>query len=137
MNILCALTNFVFRRVCCVCFFFAGVTWWTHETFSSQQDTSYACQQVRLSNDVLRCWALCLSMHDISQREVALSCGLYTTLPISHASWDFVIGLARTRNGKDFTFVVVDRFSKMAHFIPCNTSYHASHAPTLLCNEIL
>ena len=50
---------------------------------------------------------------------------------------DFILGLPRTNKGRDNIFVVVDKFSKMAYFIPCHKSDAAANVANLFFHEII
>ena len=94
----------------------------------------------KMKCDVERAYLGCITYRQTKYR--VLPHGLYTPLPVPSAPWvdismDFVLGLPRSRKGRDSIFVVVDRFSNMLHFISCHKTDDATHISNLFFREIV
>jgi len=50
---------------------------------------------------------------------------------------DFIIGLPTTRKGNDSIWVIIDRLTKLAHFIPVKTRYRPPEYTDLYLAEIV
>jgi hypothetical protein len=68
--------------------------------------------------------------------------GLLSPLPIPNKKWeivsmDFITSLPRTKNKYDAIMVVVDKLTKMVHFILCTTDIDARQVARLFFNEVV
>jgi transposase InsO family protein len=52
-------------------------------------------------------------------------------------SMDFIVGLPRTRDGYDSIWVIVDRLTKVVHFIPMKTTYLGAQLAELYMSRIV
>ena len=50
---------------------------------------------------------------------------------------DFVVGLPKTQKGYDSILVIVDRLTKVAHFLPVRTNYGGEKLAQLYVNNIV
>ena len=63
-------------------------------------------------------------------------------MPVPEWKWDelgmdFITGLPRTRSGYDSIRVVVDRLTKVAHFIPVKTTYTSAKLAKIYMTRIV
>jgi len=68
--------------------------------------------------------------------------GLLQPIEIPEWKWegiamDFVTGLPRTQKGYDSVWVIIDRLTKSAHFLPVKTTYTASQYAKIYLEEIV
>ena len=94
----------------------------------------------KMKKDVIRICGRCITCRKAKCK--VMPHRFYTHVPVPSELWvdismDFVLGLPRTKRGRDSIFVVVDRFSKMAHFIPCHKTDDATYIADLFFREIV
>ncbi|WVZ89652.1 LOW QUALITY PROTEIN: hypothetical protein U9M48_036031 [Paspalum notatum var. saurae] len=68
--------------------------------------------------------------------------GLLQPLKVPEWKWeeitmDFIVGLPRTQKGYNSIWVVVDRLTKVTHFIPVNTTYSGAKLAELYISRII
>jgi hypothetical protein len=81
----------------------------------------------RIKRDVVEYVALCDTCQRVKAKHQQ-STGLLQPLQVHEWKWeviamDFIVGLPRTQSGYDSIWVIVDRLTKVAHFIPIKTTY--------------
>ena len=59
------------------------------------------------------------------------------SLKIFGRIYEFCVGTSSYTKGCDSIFIVVDRFSKMAQFIPYHKTFNASHMAKLFLQEVM
>jgi hypothetical protein len=91
--------------------------------------------------DIARFIAYCDTCQRI-KAEHQKPAGLLQPLPIPVWKWDeigmdFVVGLPKTQKGHDSIWVIVDRLTKVAHFLPVRTTYGGEKLAKLYIENIV
>ena len=94
-----------------------------------------------MKRDIAEFVAKCLVCQQV-KIEHQRPAGLLQPLPIPEWKWehitmDFVTGLPRTPKGHDAIWVIVDRLTKSAHFLPIKTTFSMEKYARLYIDEII
>ncbi|WVZ54227.1 hypothetical protein U9M48_005057 [Paspalum notatum var. saurae] len=95
----------------------------------------------RMKRDIAAFVAQCDTCNRI-KAEKQRPAGLLKPLDISMWKWekitmDFIVGLPRTPKGNDSIWVIVDRLTKSAHFIPVKATHNAPRLAELYIHNVL
>jgi hypothetical protein len=94
-----------------------------------------------MKQDVTEYVALCDTCQRVKM-EHQRPAGLLQPLKIPEWKWeeigiDFIVGLPRTQARYDSIWVIVDRLTKVAHFIPVKTTYSDAKLAELYMSRIM
>ena len=94
-----------------------------------------------MKGDVVDYVTKCLTCQQV-KAEHQRPAGLLQPLWIPEWKWediamDFVVGLPKTVGQHDSVWVIVDRFTKSAHFLPVKTTYTVEQYAELYIKEIV
>ena len=94
-----------------------------------------------MKRDIVEFVSRCLVCQQVKAEHRKPS-GTLQPLPIpewkrEHITMDFVVGLPRTRAGFDAIWVIVDRLTKSAHFLPIRNKFSLDRLVELYINEIV
>jgi len=96
---------------------------------------------LKIKNDMQRICDKCITYRKAKFKTQPYS--LNTLFPVPKELWldismdFFILGMPRSKQGRNSIFVVIDRFSKMAHFIPCHKTDDETNIDNLFFREIL
>jgi hypothetical protein len=93
-----------------------------------------------MKRDVAVYVALCDTCQRVKARH-ELPARLLQSLQVPEWKWqeiamDFIVGLPRTQSGYDSIWVIVDRLTKVAHFIPVKTTYLDRNSQSCICQGL-
>jgi hypothetical protein len=105
------------------------------------QDLKVSYSWCGMKHDIVEYVALCDTCQRVKAEHQRLT-ALLQPLKVLEWKWeeinmDFIVGLPRTQKGYDSIWVIIDRLTKVAHFIPIKTTYTGPQLAELYISRIV